>query len=251
MAEALAAVALSVVFFTKNTEYFLYFIVIVSASVIIDALLIRIRHIPPFLLSAAVVTGLIVGLLYSPNYPWYEGLTAIGIAIAGKNFLRINDRHIFNPAALGVMIAAAIFHRSVSWWGESYQILFSGGLPALLFILLLLPGYVSVIRLKRYRITASFLLTYFLLVFAAQFFHGSISISSIIVNTILNPATIFFALVMLPEPMTTPNTHSRQLLFGTSVAFISIMSTFFRSLPIADPLLAGLLLSNVLFFTYR
>lgn len=241
MAVCLLVVALTAVIFSRNPVLIAFFSTVVVLSVISDKLMTRLRHIPPFLYSAAIVTGLIVGLIYSPGYPWHEALIAVIIAVAAKNFLRINDRHIFNPAALGVMTAAFFFHRSVAWWS----------IAAIPSYIVLIPAYVSLVRLKRFRITLSFYIAYIALVWTIQFLHGSEDILPVIQNTLLNPATLFFSVVMLPEPMTSPNIPIRQILFGLVTACIAVLSGLLSAVQVADPLLAGLLAANALFFAFR
>lgn len=250
MALCLSAIAFTALLYTKSPATFITVVLIILSAVILDYFLTRLRRIPAFLLSAAIVSGLIVSLIFSQHPVWYEVLAAISFAIISKNFLCIENRHIFNPAAFGMVCAGFIFHRSVSWWGASFQTPEYTIMALVAFVVLLSPGYVSMIRLQRFRITGSFFLVYILAIGFVQFLHHSFDLTTLILNTLLNPATLFFSIVMLPEPMTTPNTHTRQLLFGTSVALISVTSGFIGSVFIPDPLLIGLLVSNALFFKF-
>jgi len=226
-------------------------LVAVSTTVLFDLLLIKLRKITFFFPSASLVSGLIIGLLVSPKLPLYEvGLTS-AIAMLGKNFLRINNRHIFNPASFGLFIVSFVFTHNVSWWGASFQIASANFLSLFIFFILLTPGYISMIRMKRYRITISFFITYILLFGIFQFSHHLFNMPSIIRTIILDPTTLFFSLVMLPEPMTSPNNHTRQLLFGFSVAFFAALSSFLSLLSLPDPFIFGLLINNFLFFKFR
>lgn len=249
MAVCLLAIACVAVWYTKSPATLFAMALIVLSAVAIDYLLTAVRHIPPFLFSAAMVSGLIIGLIFSRQLVWYEVLAAIALGVINKNFLRIGNRHIFNPAAFGVVTAGFIFHRSVSWWGASFQTYPLTFVALAALLILLSPGYVSMIRLQRFRITASFFLVYMLAVGCTQLFRHAFDLYTILLNTLLNPATLFFSVVMLPEPMTTPNTHTRQFLFGASVALISTATGFVGSFFIPDPLLVGLLISNALFFS--
>lgn len=212
----------------------------VLATVSTDMLLIRLRKVEPFLPSAAIVSGIIIGLLSAPTLPWYNTVVAAVAAMAGKNFLRYENKHIFNPAAFGLFVAGLLFMHSVSWWGVSFQTLHINLVSFLFFLILLSPGYVSMIRLRRYKILFSFLISMFLLTEVLRF-----------TGILFDPTTLFFSLVMLPEPMTTPNNSIRQLLFGAFVAITAILISLTNSRFTPDPFITGLLVGNLLFFRFR
>lgn len=208
----------------------------------IDYLLIRLRKIQPFLLSAAMVSGPIVGLLAFPLLPWYYLLTVCFLAIASKNFLRRQSRHFFNPAALGLFLAGLIFHENISWWGVVYD-------GIILLLLLLVPAYVSVFRMKKTWSIVGFLFIFGLIQVILRISHSSVL--SILESTILSPQIIFFSLVMLPEPMTSPNNSKMQLLYGILVAVVASLGSFVKSVFIPDPLILGLLTGNFVFYWIR
>lgn len=200
-----------------------------------------------FVPYAALVTGLILSLTLNPHLQWYEILLVAFISMGAKNFLRISNHHIFNPAGIGLIIGGILLHQNVSWWGVSFQTLTPFGIKhTLFFLILLLPLLVSAYRMRRYGNTLSFLITYTLLLLILNHFNFSI------LQTILfDPTVIFFSIVMLPEPMTTPNNPSRQLLFGVLVATAAALISLIRSSFTPDPLIMGLLVGNLLFFRFR
>ena len=218
----------------------------ILATVIADFIFIKIRKAKLFFPSAAIATGLIVGLLTDPSLPIYFPVLASILAMFTKNFIKIG-RHIFNPASFGLVLASLVFGTTVSWSGVSWQILDISSLQTLLpFIILLSPGFVSFYKMRRWRIILPFLAVYFL---GLSFFLKSTSLYFI------DPTVIFFSLVMLPEPMTTPNHPKRQILFGVSVAALTILLSVFifpsLNLQAFDPLIFSLLLGNLLFFRFR
>ena len=202
-----------------------------------DLLFVRLRGVKPFFPSGSLVTGSIIGLLTSPDLGWYVPIVISIIAMFSKNFIRLSNRHIFNPAGFGLLISSLIFHHNVSWWGVSFQQFRIQNIEFIIYFLILLsPAIVSVLRMKRYRITLSFLITYALI--------------NINLNSFLDPTVLFFSIVMLPEPMTSPNRHNRQIFFGIFVVSISVLT----SSPILnsiDPLIFALLLGNLAFFRFR
>ncbi len=207
----------------------------------LDLLLLKIRKIEVFLLSAALVTGSIIGLLNSPTLPIYDVVVVVFLAMLSKHFIKRGRQHIFNPAAFGLFFAGIIFRHNVSWWGVSFQELRIQNLELIIFFLiLLLPGYISAIKMRRFKIVIPFLIVYSLLNYFLNHFFP-----------LFDPTVLFFALVMLPEPMTTPNNPKSQIIFGIFVAIISISVSLPISNFIPDPLIFALLASNLIFLKWR
>lgn len=203
-------------------------VVPVIFCVLFDLVFITSRKINIFIPYAAIVSGLIIGLLSSPNTVWYQLLVTCALAIASKNFLRLKGKHILNPAGTGLLLSGFIFHTHVSWWGV-------GGKGPIFFLLLLLPLLVSAYRMRRYISILSFLIVY-------KIFGGQV----------MDPILIFFSAVMLPEPITSPVEPKRQIMYGILVAAAVIL----LSLPqinifLPDILIAGLLVGNLVFNVVR
>ena len=205
-----------------------YFVLTIGITVILEYIFLKIRKIKPFFLSASIVTGIIIAMLNSPKNSWLETIFIIFLAIASKHFIRIQNRHIFNPAAFGLFFGSLVFRTPVAWWSVS----------SAFFLFLFLPGYVSIFRSKKLNIILSFFVIYNLLTF---FIIKRINI--------FDPVIIFFTLVMLAEPMTSPNRPMRQILFGVITAVITIILSYLTNVP--DLLITSLLISNFLFFKFR
>lgn len=221
MVMAISAIWLTSWLHVGGTKLLLLLFLSLAATVGTDLLFARLRGKPFFFPGAAIVSGIIIALLTSPYSPWYQILLPGVLAMWSKNFLRAGDRHIFNPAAFGLLLAGIILGQNASWWGVSWQQLTSYPLA---FIVLLTPFLISALRMRRYFIQGAFL-------FVIVLFKASP----------LDPTLLFFVAVMLPEPMTTPVKPIRQLVFGTAVAVLSLIPYF------PDPLLVALLAGNMLF----
>ncbi len=257
MVIALLCIYISAFFNTPSLSAIITLFSSIFSAILADVAFLRFRKKPFFFPSATIVTGLIIALLTPPTLPWYEPILASILAIGFKNFVRIGNKHIFNPAALGIFLTAIIFNHSVSWWAVSWQQLTLHNIFVLIsFFILLSPGYVSVIRMKRWRIIVSFLILY---VLVNPFVQSNFSIMQsfvIIPPTLFDATTLFFALVMLPEPMTSPNNHKRQIYFGLFVTatalVISLTTTIFPLFAlIPDVYIFSLLLANLIFFKLR
>lgn len=255
LALTLILIVLSVVVYYQDFSLVLHFLLASLIAVLVDLLTLKIRGINLFFPGAAIVTGLIVALLHPPTAPIYQLFTITTVAILLKNLLRIGNRHIFNPAASGLFLGGVIFGQNVSWWGVSFQNLLGTLFPNLIYFLILLtPAIVSMILMRRFRITLIFLAVYILLF---QLISQRLDFSMTI-NSLLDPTLLFFALVMLPEPMTSPHNHIRQLMFGGLVAIIGVLISFpLLNLPLTsvgllpDSLILSLLIGNLIFFKFR
>lgn len=189
-----------------------------------------------FIPYAAVASAFIIALIVDPNISWLGLVAVCALAMGSKNFLRISGRHLFNPAGFGLIAGGILLNLSVSWWGVSHQYLNILNPKVLIaFLILISPIVVSALRMKRYGSIFTFLITYNLifLILKGQTFS---------LANFLDPTVVFFSLVMLPEPMTSPVALKRQILYGIFVAIFSY-------LPVG--LLQGLLIGNLAFFKYR
>lgn len=241
----LALYATAAVKFPNVNTLFLLF-VCVGFNATFDLLFTFIRRRTFFTPFAAVVTGLIMTLIIDRSSTWFYIATAAAIAMGIKNFVIIDGRHIFNPAASGLFFSGLLFNQYVSWWGVSFQTISQINLTNIIFFLILiLPAIISFFRFKKYY---SILAYIFSSTVISQLLISDFSFKTI-PQTILDPSILFFATVMLPEPMTSPTNYKKQIIYGMMVAVIPFVFTI--PLVSSDPLLLALLLGNLIFFKNR
>lgn len=215
----------------KGFQYLTVFIFSLFFTIFFDLLFTFLRKKTFFIPYAALTTGVIISLTINPNLPWYNIAFIASIAMGIKNFLRVNNRHIFNPAAAGLVLGGILLHQSVSWWAVSFPITTpSSFFTSIKYLILISPLVVSAYRMRRYLTILTFLASYALLI-----------------GRFIDPTVLFFASVMLPEPMTSPFSLKRQVLYGAFVAALAVLFAFLSVLP--DGLLPFLLIGNLLFFT--
>lgn len=229
------------------------FLLCLGFTVASDLLFTFIRRKKFFVPYGAIVTGLIFTLIIDPSASWWQIIVIAAAAMAIKNFLRIGSRHIFNPAASGLFVGWAIFGLSPSWWGPG---LYSGSWFSIQNLLILLSVvalfYVSGYRLKRYYTMAAYLVVLGVL----SVLTSSSSLQSVFA-TLFSPGTLFYAFLMLPEPMTSPINKNRQMLYGATVATLSTTFTFLfnktnlSNFNTPDASIGSLLLANLIFFKFR
>ncbi len=163
--------------------------------------------------ESAYITALILALIITPVMPTSLGhisflIWAAGLAMASKYILAIRKKHIFNPAAVAVLITAFVFQQYASWW-------IGGNIPMLAFVLV--GGLLVVRKLRRFDLVLPFFAAALLACIAVN---PSLDAWSVIEKAVLHTSLLFFAFVMLTEPLTTPPTRTRRMLYGAFVGLL-------------------------------
>lgn len=234
----------------KTASYL--FVTCVGFSALFDIASTYLRRKKFFIPYAAIVTGLILSLIIDPEASWSQILVICATAMGVKNFARFGNRHVLNPAASGLFFGWMFFGLNPSWWGatlySSGESLFSN---VLIYALILPIAIISCYRLGRYNTVLSYILFFTLLI---GFVTSSFSPSAII-RTIINPGLLFYSLLMLPEPMTSPVNKKRQIMYGSTVAVVNALLVYITfNYPVGnfpDSSLVALFIGNILFFKYR
>ncbi len=240
-------------FFNFSTQTLLLLILVPTVAMISDLIFVKIRKQKLFIPSAAMTSAMIIILLSGPTTPIYVPALAAVAAMFSKNFIR-PGRHIFNPAGFGLMISSLVFAIPVAWWGPGNILALSTKFMPI-FLVLLVPFLVSGVRMKRHYTIAFTFASYILSFLVFLILSGNPISKDLIASLILDPTLIFFALVMAPEPMTTPYSGKNQILFGIFLGALAVFSSnFIYQIPILknlDPLILALLIGNALFFRRR
>ncbi len=166
----------------------------------------------PSNIESVYATGLILALILSPlksaNDLWYLGAAA-GLAMASKYILAINKKHIFNPAALAVALSAVVLNQSANWWvGNLYMAPF-----------VFLGGLLMVKKIRRYDLVISFFIVSVVTILGFNFLRGGNPLP-VLKGILFYSPILFFACVMLTEPMTTPPTRNLRIFYGALVGFL-------------------------------
>lgn len=181
------------------------------------------------------ISGLVLALTFWPDLHWIFIILLPLLAVLSKHFLCFGKtRHIFNPAAFALVITS-FFIPSISWWASSW-----GNIP---LILISLVAIFILWRQSRWDEFFAFIVSY---IFFIIIFFGL----TVLQTTIFQGFIIFFASIMLIEPITSQfPLRNQRVIYGILVAFFAVLTMFLllrRLLPFnTDPLLFGLLLGNI------
>lgn len=186
--------------------------------------------------DGALLTGLIVALVQSPEVPLAVTVVTSAVAIASKYLLRTRWSNVFNPAALGLIASTVLFGTGQSWWGSFPD------LSPVALVVLLAAGLFLANRLNKLPMVLVFLAGYFALFTVAAFVGDPARVAEIFRSPDVN-AALFFAFFMLDDPPTSPVKYDDQIWYGLIVAVISF--AVFESVGVVYYLLAGVLVGNV------
>lgn len=174
-----------------------------------------------FDIRSALISGLALSILFRADDPLIYALPA-SVAIASKFLVRINGKHIFNPANIGIVACLAILPHHV-WvspgqWGNELWLATFLGLCAL-FILQRVPSR---------DITFTFLASYAAIIFGRHLSFGDPL--AIPLNKLESGALLIFAFFMISDPKSTPDHRLARVIFAVATAIMACILQFeFRS----------------------
>jgi ferredoxin-NADP reductase/Na+-translocating ferredoxin:NAD+ oxidoreductase RnfD subunit len=162
--------------------------------------------------ESVYITALILALIITPrssfDYMMFMAWAAI-LAMASKYILAIGKKHLFNPAALAVVLTALALNLSANWW--------IANLSMAPFILV--GGLLIVRKIKRTDLVFSFFIAALLTILIFNMLKGGNPLAALRTTLLYSPI-MFFAFVMLTEPMTTPPTKKLQVIYGILTGFL-------------------------------
>lgn len=157
---------------------------------------------------SAFILALIITPVQSVQEAIFLGLAAV-LAMASKYILTINEKHIFNPAAVSVFLTAVIINQSASWWvGNIFMIPIT-----------VLGGFLIVKKIQKTDLVFSFSATSLLVIIAFAVFNEG-NLLEILNQAFLYSPFLFFVFVMLTEPQTTPLAKRMQIAYGILVGIL-------------------------------
>jgi enediyne biosynthesis protein E5 len=164
--------------------------------------------------ASAYITGISVGiLLRSPAY-WTYALCA-ALSITSKYAVRIRGRHLFNPSNFGICALLFLASESVAalsiQWGNNFASL----------VVIWLLGSIIVWRARRFHITATYVVSFFLLGFLRAHITGDPWLAEI--SPITGPMYQLFIFFMITDPKTTLRSWKGQCLIAFLVAVVEML----------------------------
>jgi len=183
---------------------------------------------------SALILALIITPVTTPHDIWFFIWAGVW-AMASKYIVAIGRKHIFNPVAFAVALTYIMVNQSASWWVGSGPML----------ILVLIGGLLVVRKLRRFDLVLSFLAVSLGTSLVLSVFNGD-NPFAVLQNVLLYSPLIFFAAVILTEPLTTPPNRPLRVIYGAIVGFLFSPQVHFGSFYVTPEL--AILFGNV--FSY-
>jgi ferredoxin-NADP reductase len=172
--------------------------------------------VPPNVESApisALILALIITPIQSSHDIWFVVWAGV-LAMAAKYMVAIRHKHLFNPVAFAVALTALALGDTASWW--------VGNAALLPFVAV--GGALVVRRIRRADLVLSFLLAALAVVVGSSLAGGQ-RLGAALQQTVVLSPLVFFACVIVTEPLTTPPTRRLQILYGALVGLLFVPQT--------------------------
>ncbi len=160
-----------------------------------------------------LISALGLSLLLRVDH-WPTMALAAFVAIASKFLLKVEGKHFFNPANIGIIAALSFTHDawvSPGQWGEEiwYALIFLGA------------GGMVLKRVGRWDTTAAFLGSYALLEAMRNVYLGWTW--DVWLHRLSSGSLLLFALFMVTDPRSIPNARPARLIWALSIAGLTFV----------------------------
>ena len=189
--------------------------VLVSACWIVNAIFAKVFRVPANT-ESLFITALILALIITPRSPsrLFSAGSALllwaGVwAMASKYILAIRRKHLFNPAALAVALAAFTLNQAASWWVGTFAMM-----P-----FVLLGGLLVARKIARFDLILSFVGAACAVTLGATLAKAS-GLLPATGKLFADTPILFFAFAMLTEPLSTPPARASRIVYGAVVGFL-------------------------------
>jgi Na+-translocating ferredoxin:NAD+ oxidoreductase RnfD subunit len=204
---------------------------------IVDLIILRLRRHTWRFPSGAVLTAMIVTMVVRAQEHWYVPVALSAVAVISKYALRTRSANVFNPAAFALVSMMYLLPMGQSWWGALPEVS-----PVWLRAALLVGGIYIADRVNKIPLVLAFLGAYLLLFTVTAYLGDPRRVAEIFRSPDIE-AALFFALIILTDPPTSPARYQDQWICGIIVAAISYAA--FEIFGVVYFLLAGALAGNV------
>jgi len=191
----------------NNPAYITTSLAALIAALFTDAFIFYLKQKVFRVTESAVITGLIIGYVFSADEPLWRFIAASAIAILFKYLIRVRGRHIFNPAALGIFLSLIFLGVSTQWKG------------AYLWYLITPFGLYFAHKFRKLEILISYAF-FTVVLFGAQALSQKIPVWHI-----FGYLNYFYIFIMVIEPKTTPLGALGKYIFGATLAILIFILT--------------------------
>src|SRR5215468_9729899 len=191
-----------------------------TSAILTQILCSRLYGLPSIDLRSPLITGLSLSLLLRADEPWLHAVAGV-IAIGSKFVLRIDGKHIWNPAGFAIVVLLVTSNDvwiAPGQWGS-----------AVWFATLL--GFFAILVLhaaRRSDMALFFLASHAALLFARAWWLGDPM--AIPIHQLQSGSLLIFTFFMISDPRTSPDSRLGRFIFAASVALTAHYMAFFMQM---------------------
>jgi enediyne biosynthesis protein E5 len=170
-------------------------------------------------IPSVLISSFGLSLLLKTNLLWIAVFAAF-VSILSKFIIRVNGKHIFNPSALGIVVAILLTGKawvSPGQWGSGMVILFA----------VLCLGFIVVTKVQNLSASLSFLGVFASLIFIRQIIYLGWPIDYFL-QSISTGSLLLFSFFMITDPKTTPNHNIAKIIWCAAIAAVAFYLATFK-----------------------
>ena len=217
----LSFLAYGIVFLGWDSDW-LNYIMAAAGCMTIQLLGIRYAGLSSDSWKSAMVTTMGLCLLMRANHPILFAIAGM-LAISQKLAFKVNGKHLWNPANIGIV--AVILFSGDAWISPGQW-----GTGALLIFIIGTAGLTVLGRIKRMETGIAFIVTFAFLEIARTKFYLNWE-WDVVLQKLSSGSLWLFAFFMITDPMTTPNHRVARIIWSAAVAVTAFYLANFKFLP--------------------
>src|SRR5688572_3718884 len=168
---------------------------------------------------SVLISAMSLCLLLKTNH-WWISLLAAFLTVASKYIFKLNQKHVFNPSAFGIV--ATLLLTNDAWlnpgqWGSN----------AVIFFGVITLGTIVVTRVQKLDVSFAFLLTYIGLLYWRQVYVLGWPLDHFI-HSVSTGSLLLFTFFMISDPRTSPNHPLARVLWAVLIASVAFYLTAFK-----------------------
>lgn len=160
-----------------------------------------------------LITALILYLIMPPVVTYRDFIPlffSILVGIGSKFVFKLNNAHVFNPAAIGAVFVSLLGISGASWWVAT---------PWLLPIVLI-TGFGIARKIRKLKMVIVFIITTYASSLSQMYIKGITPDLNLLYELTFSWPIFFLGLYMLTEPLTTPSKNVLQLIYAAIVGIL-------------------------------
>jgi Na+-translocating ferredoxin:NAD+ oxidoreductase RnfD subunit len=182
-----------------------------STCIIVDYFFLRFYKRVNIFPTSGMICSYGIFLMCDSPHIWIYSLLAF-LAIFIKHFITYNNKHIFNPNNVALVIGILLLDDKMTIVGGTW-----GGSTVLAIIIMILGGFL-IFKANRVHVVLAFLITFiFLAIIRSQLMKTPLLWTML---PLTGPSFFLFTFYMITDPKTSPNNSYEQIFFGTILAII-------------------------------